>query len=46
MGPWVDDPQNSRPQRFAMLLSLGVGFFTQKNGEANPLPNLPGVAAL
>jgi cation diffusion facilitator family transporter len=27
MDPWVDDPQNSRPQRFAMRLSLGVGFF-------------------
>ena len=27
MDPWVEDPQNSRPQRFAMRLSLGVGFF-------------------
>ena len=27
MDSWVDDPQNSRPQRFAMRLSLGVGFF-------------------
>ena len=27
MDPWIDDPQNSRPQRFAMRLWLGVGFF-------------------
>jgi len=27
MDPWVEDPQNSRPQRYAMRLSLGVGFF-------------------
>ena len=27
MDPWVDDSQNVGPQRFAMRLSLGVGFF-------------------
>ena len=27
MDPWVDDSQSVGPQRFAMRLSLGVGFF-------------------
>jgi cation diffusion facilitator family transporter len=27
MDPWVEDSQNVGPQRFAMRLSLGVGFF-------------------
>ena len=27
MDPWVDDSKNVGPQRFAMRLSLGVGFF-------------------
>jgi len=27
MGPWIAENQNARTQRFAMRLSLGVGFF-------------------